>query len=171
MLTKNQFAISIVWYSIGFAIARLLEYPIRLLLIYPLAYLFSLFGFVPDEIYRENIVEIAQVYWFEYIHFIRNSFYWTLWLGSGMLAGCAAVIINNNQWRIDPRVLKVFTASSLVLAIYGCIIGFHGLPYELPAMNFVALPLFIITQFYVGTLLARWLPRVYSFLGNTRIAI
>lgn len=170
MPTKNQIAISVVWYLLGFALARLLEYPIRLSLIYPLAHLFLLLGLVPSEA-REGIDKIAQVYWMEYISFIKQSFYWMLWLGSGTLAGYVAAIDGGNRWGIGPRILRAFATAFILLSIYGCIISFRGLPYELAAMNFVGLPVFIIAQFYAGVLLAHWLPRVYSYLATTQIRI
>lgn len=170
MSTVNRVVISIVWYVLGFALARLLEYPIRLLLIYPLAHLFLLLALVPSEA-REGIDKIAQVYWMEYISFIKQPFYWILWLGSGTLAGCVAAIDEGNRWGISPRILRAFATAFILLSIYGCIILFRGLPYELAAMNFIGLPAFITAQFYVGVLLARWLPRVYDLLEKTQIRV
>lgn len=167
MSEKARLLNRILPYLIGFAFARLMEYPIRLLLIYPLGYLFQLLGFISAKENREALSSVHQVYLLEYTVQLRSVFYWSLWLGVGLVAGM--LTLTASRLKMSRRVFNGFAAALIMLGVYGCIIGFRGFPYGWAPMDFIGLPAFIVTQFYTGILFARWTPRLYSFLANTQV--
>lgn len=167
MPKREQLVQTILPYIIGFGLSRLMEYPIRTLLVYPLGFLFQYMGFISAEENRKALQEVHQVYLYAYVTQLRSFFYWTLWLGMGAIAG--VLVLLGKQVRMSPRAFNGFTAVLIILGTYGCIIGFRGFPFGWAPMDFIGLPVFIIAQFYVAILFTRWVPSVYRFLNETRV--
>ncbi|RMH07046.1 MAG: hypothetical protein D6697_09420 [Armatimonadetes bacterium] len=167
MFEKARFLKSVYPYLIGFALARLMEYPIRLVLVYPLGYLFQLLGFISAQENREALSSVHQVYLHEYTVQLRSIFYWSLWLGVGLVVGI--LTLTSRRVNMSQRVFNGFTAPLIMLGIYGCIIGLRGFPYGWVPMDFIGLPAFIVAQFYTGILFAHWIPRLYHLLAETEV--
>lgn len=167
MIRRDQLIQQVLPYIIGFGLSRLMEYPIRLLLAYPFGFLFQLIELIPPEENRKALQEIHRVYLHEYFVQLQSTFYWGLWLAIGFAAGLFALLGMRTQ--TNPRVFRGFTAALLILGAYGCIILFRGFPYGWLPMDLVALPVFVVAQFYTGILFSRWTPKLYNFLANTRV--
>ncbi len=156
------------YYLLGFAAAYLLVYLPRLVIEYPSLYLHWLFGAIDDAEFWRDAYRLPRELFREHLRFVRNPFFWTVWLSAGAATGVLHALTEAMSLR-ERRLTRAIFYGVLMGAIYMADVLRHGLPYGNFVYDFIILPVMIAVQFFGGVVLSAVLPRVVRFLNETRM--